>query len=98
MAQATYPPVAYLAGGKIKLRTNTEKPHVIESKFAQTIRDRAVKNQERHSWKGADAGGGFFAGPSIWGKNGSQDAGAIPIYITSICRGAANGQLLYSLE
>lgn len=98
MALSTQPAVAYLAGGKIKLRTSTEKPHVIESKFAQTIRDRAVKNQERHAWKGGDSGGGMFAGPSLWGKNAAQDAAAIPISITSICRGSTVGQLLYSLE
>lgn len=98
MSRSTQPAVAYLAGGKIKLRTNTGKPHVIESKFAETIRERAVKNQQRHAWKGGDAGGGLLAGPSVWGKKGSQDAAAIPIYITSICRGSTTGQLLYSLE
>jgi hypothetical protein len=88
---------AYLAGGKIRLKTGSDAPRTLNSRFAETIRERALKAQQRHAWKGDGGGGGFMSGQVLWGR-ASQDTGAIPISITSICRGSAEGQLLYSLE
>ncbi|MDB6028201.1 MAG: hypothetical protein JWM68_4424, partial [Verrucomicrobiales bacterium] len=97
MATATQPTLAYLAGGKLKLKSEAKVPKTLESKFAETIRDRAIKSQQRHAWKTTDASTGLLARPALWGKGGEQ-SGVIPISITSICRGGTTGQLLYSLE
>ncbi|MEW6302951.1 MAG: hypothetical protein AB1705_05740 [Verrucomicrobiota bacterium] len=97
MGQAIDVEFAYLAGGKIRLKAGAAPPRTLESRFAETIRERAVKAQQRHAWKSGGDAGGFFSGPALWGR-AAQDAAAIPIAITSICRGSTAGQLLYSLE
>ena len=98
MATQTNTAFAYLSGGKIRVKNGAQSPRVIESKFAENLRERTVKAQQRHAWKGGGgAGNGFLTGPTLWGK-AAQDNGAIPISITSISRGPALGQLFYSLE
>src|ERR1700756_190464 len=89
--------IAYLAQGKVHLKIGNEAPRVVESQYGQTLRDRAVKAQQRHSWKGSGGGGSFLSGELLWGKAG-RDPQAIRIAITSISRGTASGQLFYSLE
>ena len=97
MVNPAQPALAYLAGGKIKLRPNSDTTRVVESKFGETLRDRALKAQQRHAWKSNGAQGSFLSGPALWGGRAAE-SGAIPIAITSICRGTVAGQLLYSLE
>ena len=89
------PPIAYLAGGKIRLKLEGESSRTIESQYGNTIRERSVKAQQRHSWK--TEGSSFLSGSVLWGK-GASDPSAIRITTTSLCRGTAAGQFLYALE
>src|SRR6266540_984398 len=89
--------LAWLAQGKIRLKCGDEPPRTVESRFGQGIRDRTLKAQQRHGWKTAGEGEKFLAGLMLWGRSNSDPA-AVRVSITSLCRGAERGQLLYSLE
>ena len=89
--------VAWLASGKLRLKSGDAPPRTVESRFANEIRERAVKAHQRHAWKGGDAASNFLSGPRLWGR-ANFDPTAVRVAITSFCRGAANGQVLYSLE
>lgn len=93
---AALAPIAYLAGGKIRLKLDGEKPRTIESQYGNSIRDKAVKAQQRHAWK-TEGGNSFLSGSMLWGKGGA-DPSAIRISTTSLCRGTTAGQLIYALE
>lgn len=94
MAQTT---IAWLAQGKVRVKKPGEQPLTIESQFGNSIRERAVRSQQRHSWKGGGDGEKFLAGAMLWGR-AVKDPAAIRVDITSLCRGSAEGQMLYSLE
>jgi hypothetical protein len=89
--------IAWLAQGKIRLKCGDEPPRTIESQFGQGIRDRTLKAQQRHGWKTAGEGEKFLAGAMLWGRS-NPDPAAVRVFITSLCRGAERGQLLYALE
>ena len=89
--------IAWLAQGKIRLKCGDELPRTVESRFGQDIRDRTLKLQQRHGWKAAGEGEKFLAGAMLWGR-GNSDPAAVRVSITSLCRGAERGQLLYALE
>ena len=89
--------IAWLAQGKIRLKQGAAPARTIESRFGQTIRERAVKAQQRHSWKTQGSEEKFLAGAMLWGRS-PRDPAAIRLTITSLCQGAAAGQVLYSLE
>ena len=91
------PTIAWLAQGRVRVKRPGEPPRSIESQFGQSIRERAVRSQQRHSWKNSGAGEKFLSGAMLWGRI-MQDPAAIRISITSLCRGATSGQMLYSLE
>jgi hypothetical protein len=89
--------IAYLAGGKLRVKAGEEPPRTIESQYGQTIRDRAVKAAQRHAWKAQGTGDKFLSGEMLWGR-AVRDPGAVRVDITSICGGQPGGQILYSLE
>ena len=89
--------IAYLAGGKLRVKAGQEPVRTIESQYGQTIRDRAVKAAQRHAWKAQGAGDKFLSGEMLWGR-AVRDPGAVRVDITSICGGRAGDQILYSLE
>jgi len=89
--------IAWLAQGRLRLKKPGEAPTTVESKFGQSIREKAVRAQQRHSWKSGGEGSKFLSGAMIWGR-GAGDPASIPISITSICRGHKTGEMLYSLE
>jgi hypothetical protein len=88
------PTIAYLAQGKVRLKIGTAPPRTVESPYANEIREREVRAQQRNSWK--TQGGGFLAGAALWGGRAAQ--GPTPVVVTSISGGAAPGRLIYSLE
>jgi hypothetical protein len=90
--------IAYLAQGKLHLKLGDQPPRIVESQYGQSIRDKAVKSQQRHSWKSGGGSDSFLSGPMLWGKAAPQDASAIRIAITSLCRGKTDGQFFYTLE
>jgi len=87
--------IAYLAQGKVRLKTSNEAPRTIESPYANSIRERSVRAQQRNSWK--TQGGGFLSGAMLWGQKG-MDAGPTPVFVTSISGASESGKLIYSLE
>ncbi len=89
--------IAWLAQGQLRMKAPGEPPRTIESQFAKGIRERAVRAQQRHGWKMGGQGERFLAGAMLWGRV-PRDPAAIRANITSLCRGAAAGQVLYSLE
>src|SRR5437762_12818975 len=88
--------IAYLAQGKIRIKAGNDAPRTLDSVYGNTIREKAVRAQQKHSWKAAGNDGSPFSGAMIWGKSGM--AGDIPLAITSICGGKEPGGLVYSLE
>lgn len=88
--------IAYLAQGKIRLKSGEAAPRTIDSAYGNSIRERAVRAQQKHSWKSGDEGGTFLSGATLWGKSG--DNSEVPLSITSICGGKEAGGLIYSFE
>jgi hypothetical protein len=85
--------IIYLAQGKLRVKTGDAAPRTVSSAYGDSIREKEVRSQQRHSWKG---GGNSPFGAVVWGKAGqSQD---VPLSITSICGGRGPGGLIYSLE
>ncbi len=92
----TIPTIAYLAQGKVRLKAGAALPRTVESAYGDSIREKAIRAQQKHSWKGGGNDGSPFAGPVLWGKAAmSQD---VPLAVTSICGGRDPGGLIYSLE
>jgi hypothetical protein len=89
--------IAYLAQGRIRIKPANEAPRTIDSTFGNSIREKAVRAQQRNSWKGASNDGSPYSGRILWGKaaGAGQD---IPLVITSICSSREAGSLIYSLE
>ncbi len=96
-SEATTQPItlAYLAQNRIRLKRGTEVPRTVDSVYGNSIREKAVRAQQKHSWKAAGSDGSPFGG-MLWGKPATT--GDIPIAITSICGGRDPGALLYSLQ
>lgn len=90
------PTIAYLAQGRIRIKTPNEPPRTLESVYGNSLREKAVRAQQKHSWKGAGNDGSPFSGAVLWGKAAVPDD--IPLAITSICGGQAAGELVYSLQ
>jgi hypothetical protein len=96
MSNSPKPPtIAYLAQGRIRLKGSDALPRTIESTYGNSLREKAIRSQQRHSWKSqGDDGSPFKA--MLWGKGGAGDE--VPLAITSICSGKNSGSLVYSLE
>lgn len=89
------PAIAYLAQGRVRVKTGGDAPRTLDSAYGNSIREKEVRAQQKHSWKGAGNDGSPF-GAAVWGKAAvAQD---VPIAITSICGGREPGGLIYSLE
>ena len=89
--------LAYLAAGKLRVKRGAEAAIPIESKFAQTVRERAASLHRRHGWKGQGRGARFMSGRMLWGAT-ETDPLEMRISITGISPGASPGQLYYTLE
>ena len=89
--------IAYLAQGNIRVKMGDKPPRNIESVFGNSIREKAVRAQQKHSWKSAaNDGGSPFSSAMLWGK--SARSGDVPLIITSICGAREAHGLVYSLE
>ncbi|HEX3624577.1 MAG TPA: hypothetical protein VH280_04035 [Verrucomicrobiae bacterium] len=88
--------IAYLAQGRIRVKTADAEPRTIDRSFGNSIREKAVAAQQRHSWKGAGNDASPFS-RAVWGKAGAGERD-IPLMITSICSARDAGSLIYSLE
>lgn len=86
--------VAYLAQGKVRLKQGDDPPRTIESPYARSTQEKAVRAQQRNAWK--SEGTGFLSGATLWGS-AAGNQGLEPARITSLCRGAEPGQIVYSM-
>jgi hypothetical protein len=89
--------VVYLSHGRLFLKKGEGPATAIESKFAQSIRERAFELHRRHAWKSQGRGAKFMSGGALWGAD-ENDPMEMPIRITSSCPGANDGDLYYSLQ
>jgi hypothetical protein len=89
-------PVAYLAQGKLHLRSGGGA-ETVESQFGRSLRERAAQIHNRHAWKMQGRGAQFMGGAALWASQ-AGDPGHFRIAITSIAPGRNSGELLYSLE
>jgi hypothetical protein len=87
--------LAYVAQGKLHLRGGAADS-TIESAFGRSLRERAAQIHNRHAWKTEGRGAQFMRGV-LWADTGG-DPNEFRIQITSVSRGRAEGELLYSLE
>lgn len=90
------PSIAYLAQGRVWIKLGDAKPQLVQSPYASGVHEKAIRAQQRHSWK-SQGGGGFLSGPTLWGGDAAGQ-GPIPILATSISRGENPGHLIYSVE
>jgi len=88
--------IAYLSQGRIRVKVGGESPRTIDSAYGNSIRDKAVRAQQKNSWKSAGNDGSPFTGAMLWGKAARPTD--IPLVITSICGSRQPGAFLYSLE
>lgn len=89
--------IAYLAQGKIRVKTGSGAARTVDSVYGNSIRERAVRAQQKQSWKAAGGEDGSpFSGAALWGK--AATATDVPLAITSICGGKDAGALIYSFE
>ncbi len=87
---------AYLSQGELHVKLGEGPVRPVESRFGQSLRDRAVQIQSRNSWKTQGTGARFMSGGALWG-NQDRDPAEMRIAITGISSGCQNGELLYSL-
>lgn len=92
---SSQPTIAYLAQGKIRIKSGDSPPRTVDSAYGNSIREKAIRAQQRHSWKGQGDGSPF--GAVTWGNKAAQ-GGEIPLLITSLCAGKEPGGLVYSFE
>jgi len=95
-AEPSKPTIAYLAQGKIRVKTGAGPVRTVDSAYADSLREKAVRAQQKHSWKSAGNDASPFSGPVLWGK--AAMGTDVPLAITSICGGRDSGGLIYSLE
>jgi hypothetical protein len=88
--------VAYLAGGTLHLKSGEEPARAVESRFGQTVVDRALQIDQRHSWKSQGRGAQFMGRGMLWGNE--PGAREIRVAVTSLSRGREPGEVLYALE
>lgn len=88
-------PLAYLAQGKLHLRSSGGVA-TVESEFGRSLRERAAQIHQRHAWKMQGHGAQFMTG-ALWAGH-ATDPSEFRVAITSIAAGRNAGELLYSLE
>ncbi len=91
----SWPTIAYLAQGNIRIKSADVPARSVESVYGNSIREQAVRAQQKHSWKGQGDSSPFAA--AAWG-NKAAPGGEVPLAITSLCAGKDPGGVIYSLE
>jgi hypothetical protein len=88
--------IAYLAQGKLHFKNGESAIRTIDSKFAQSMKARAIEIHQRNSWKSQGRGAQFMSG-GLWGGATEQDPAAMRIAITGLAW-ASEDTLIYSLQ
>lgn len=89
--------VAYIAAGRLHVKSRGAEPRAFESKFGQQLRDRLDRMQQRNAWKTQGSGAQFMGGRLLWGM-GARDEEGVAVRVRSFTRGAGDGELLYTLD
>lgn len=91
------PTIAYLAGGKLYVKSEGREAQLIESAFAQEMIEDALRRRQKDEWKTRSqtgrimAGGGLFGGSIVEGETRR-------IHISGVTHGRRPGELLYALD
>jgi hypothetical protein len=89
--------MAFLAEGKLWIKSGALAPQLIESTFAQQQSARVAKEIERHGWRQRDSEMGPFGGRLLWGKAG-RVAHVRKCQITGLSRTPQANSVLYALD
>ena len=89
---------AYLSQGQLHLKLGNDPVRPVDSKFGESVRERAAQIHNRNSWKTQGTGAKFMSGGLLWGRNSADGPTDIPIDITGVSRGCRPGDLFYSLS
>ncbi len=89
---------AYLSQGKLNLKLAGQPLRIVDSRFGEKVRQRAMEIQERNAWKTQGRGAQFMTGGMLWGQQNRGDASMMRIAISGISRGCNDGELLYALD
>ena len=88
----------YVAQGTINLKEPERAARVIDSKFGQSLVDRAGQIRQRNAWKMQGTGARFMSGQTLWGGDANeQEQEEIPVVVNAVSRGTRPGEVLYSL-
>ena len=90
-------PVAFLAGGRLHVKDGDEPPRAVESRFAETVRDRAVLTARENAWKIPRAAPGS-GGPAPGNPILPTVPTVLRIAVTDVGRAPEPGLLLYALD
>jgi hypothetical protein len=91
------PVVAFLSQGKLHLSTGASGTRVVPSVFGETVRERALRMQQKNAWKTQCSGAQFMSGGALWGVR-DRDPAEMRIEITGLTRGEQPSDLIYSLD
>jgi len=89
---------AYLSQGQLHLKLGDDPLRPVDSKFGESVRERAAQINNRNAWKTQGTGAKFMSGGLLWGRNAADNAADIRIDITGISHGCKPGELYYSLS
>lgn len=89
---------AYLSQGQLYLKLGDDPVRPVDSKFGESVRQRAAQIQNRNAWKTQGAGAKFMSGGLLWGRTAERDPLEMRIAITGISSGCQPGELFYSLS
>ncbi len=88
----------FLSEGDLFLQEDGRAPVEIESQFAREAIDRMSSRSERMGWKGRGReGDGMHGAQMVWGRQAANSEQDHPV-VRAIARGAADGELLYTLN
>lgn len=91
------PSIAYLAQGRLHVKGPDAPPRSIESRFGESLLERALQLDRRHSWKSRGRGAQFMSRGLLWGA-GAEEGQASQVSLTGLSAGREPGELLYALE
>ena len=87
---------AYLSQGQMHLKLGEEPVRPVDSRFGESVRQRASQIHNRNAWKTQGSGAQFMSGRMLWGQGGG-DPTEMRIAVTGIAAGCESGELVYSL-
>src|SRR5579864_8699323 len=88
---------AYLSQGQLHLKLGEDAVRPVDSRFGESVRQRAAQIQNRNAWKTQGAGAKFMSAGALWGRGAEPDPLEMRIAVTGISSGCKQGELFYSL-